>query len=80
MGIPNSRRSNGVGGGIGDGYIHPPPPEHHLPVYRYSSNTGYFSGGGMKAGSMGDTAEVEAGWSIPRPRLREYYGDGFVGG
>ena len=49
---------------------HPTPPEHHIPVYHESSDTGSMSGRGTADGIMGEMEVMVEGWSISRTRGR----------
>ena len=69
VGIPTSGSSNGDGGDRVGGDICPPLPEHHIPVYCDSSNTGAIYGVGKLVGSMGFIMLVGAGKDTPNPRL-----------
>ena len=67
VGVTATGRSRGGSGTTGGEYIHTLSPEHHFPVYPELSYTGSMYGGRMASISMGDTAVVVAGGSIPRP-------------
>ena len=70
MGICASGCRDVDGGIIGGGDIHPPPIEHHHPVYCDSSDTVAISGGIPKDGSTRENTAVGAGRSINRPKRK----------
>ena len=53
MDLPTAGHGNEISGAVLDGYVRPPPPEFHCPVYRHSADTGDISGGGTMGGGAG---------------------------
>ena len=44
MDLPTAGHGNEISGAVGGGYVRPPPPELHRPVYRHSADTEDISG------------------------------------
>ena len=76
MNLSAAGRGNEGSGNGGGGYVRPPYPEYHCPLYFHSTNTGAMSGGGDMVRGAGGDEMVGAVRPQPRP---DKYRDGVIG-